>query len=208
VRAFLRTAGTVILIATVVVWALGYFPRPADIQQRFAAQRAAVPADDEAAAMLALLEAREDAEYLEQSWLADIGRAVQPVFAPAGFDWRLTVGVLAAFPARELVIPTLGTLYSLGEVEPSVDEPDLRLRDALRSTKGPDGRPTMNGLVALAVMAFFALCSQCAATLAAIRRETHSWRWPLFTFVYMTFVAWAVAVAIYQIGCWLGYGPA
>jgi ferrous iron transport protein B len=131
VRAFLRTAGTVILIATVVVWALGYFPRPADIQQRFAAQRAAVPADDEAAAMLALLEAREDAEYLEQSWLADIGRAVQPVFAPAGFDWRLTVGVLAAFPARELVIPTLGTLYSLGEVEPSVDEPDLRLRDAL-----------------------------------------------------------------------------
>jgi ferrous iron transport protein B len=208
VRAFLRTAGTVILIATVVVWALGYFPRPADIQQRFAAQRAAVPADDEAAAMLALLEAREDAEYLEQSWLADIGRAVQPVFAPAGFDWRLTVGVLAAFPARELVIPTLGTLYSLGEVEPSVDEPDLRLRDALRSTKGPDGRPTMNGLIALAVMAFFALCSQCAATLAAIRRETHSWRWPLFTFVYMTFVAWAVAVAIYQIGCWLGYGPA
>jgi ferrous iron transport protein B len=208
VRAFLRTAGTVILIATVVVWALGYFPRPADIQQRFAAQRAAVPADDEAAAMLALLEAREDAEYLEQSWPADIGRAVQPVFAPAGFDWRLTVGVLAAFPARELVIPTLGTLYSLGEVEPSVDEPDLRLRDALRSTKGPDGRPTMNGLIALAVMAFFALCSQCAATLAAIRRETHSWRWPLFTFVYMTFVAWAVAVAIYQIGCWLGYGPA
>jgi ferrous iron transport protein B len=132
---------------------------------------------------------------------------VQPVFAPAGFDWRLTVGVLAAFPARELVVPTLGTLYSLGDVEASTDHPDMRLGDALRSSKRPDGRATMNGLVALAVMAFFALCSQCAGTLAAIRRETHSWRWPVFTFTYMTVLAWGVAVAIYQVGSLLGYAP-
>jgi ferrous iron transport protein B len=128
------------------------------------------------------------------------------VFAPAGFDWRITVGVLAAFPARELVVPTLGTLYSLGEVEASRDAPDQRLQDALRSATGPDGKPTMSGLIALAVMAFFALCSQCAGTLAAIRRETHSWRWPLFTFCYMTVLAWLAAVAIYQIGTLLGYG--
>ncbi|MBM4063348.1 MAG: hypothetical protein FJ265_19950 [Planctomycetes bacterium] len=127
----------------------------------------------------------------------------------AGFDWRLTVGVLAAFPARELVVPTLGTLHSLGEVEASDDagaESVVRLRDALRSARGPDGKPAMDGLVALAAMAFFALCSQCASTLAAIRRETHSWRWPAFTFVYMTALAWCAAVAVYQLGTLFGFG--
>lgn len=207
VRGFLRTAGTVILLATVVVWVLGYFPRPVELQQRFDAERAAAPAGAAGDEVRAEIAAREAGVRLEQSWLADIGRAVQPVFAPAGFDWRITVGVMAAFPARELVVPTLGTLFSLGEVEASADDPDPRLEDALRNSKRADGRPVMNGLVALAVMAFFALCSQCTSTLAVIRRETHSWRWPVFTFVYMTVLAWIVAVAIFQIGSWLGYGP-
>lgn len=206
VRSFLRTAGSVIFLSAVVVWALGYFPRPAQIAADFDARRAAVVAGEAGDEARAELDAQQAGAYLEQSYLASIGRAVQPVFAPAGFDWKITVGVLAAFPARELVIPTLGTLYSLGEVEASADEPDTRLRDALREQKGPDGKPGLNGLVALAVMAFFALCSQCAGTLAAIRRETHSWKWPLFTFGYMTTLAWLVAVGIYQVGSWLGYG--
>lgn len=208
VKSFLVTAGTVIFAATIVVWFLAYFPRPDAIREDFAQQRVqleqAAPEglDDQ----LAVLDARESAAYLEQSYLASMGRFVQPVFAPAGFDWRMTVGVLAAFPARELVVPTLGTLYSLGEVEADADDPDPRLQDALRSAKGPDGKPTMNGLIALAAMVFFALCSQCAATLAAIRRETRSWRWPVFTFGYMTALAWLAAVAIYQIGSLLGFG--
>ncbi|MBL8733254.1 MAG: ferrous iron transporter B [Planctomycetes bacterium] len=206
VRGFLRTAGTVIVVATVVVWALGYFPRPAAIHERFEAARAAAPAGADGDAARERLDAEEAAAYLEQSLLADAGRALQPVFAPAGFDWRLTVGVLAAFPARELVIPTLGTLYSLGSVEASSDAADTRLLESLRSARATDGKPTMNGLVALAMMAFFALCSQCAGTLAAIRRETHSWRWPVFTFTYMTTLAWLAAVAIYQFGSLLGYG--
>ena len=206
VKGFLRTAGTVILVATIVIWAMGYFPRPAEVHARFEVQRAAAPAGEAGEAERQRLAAAEAAAYLEQSWLARIGRAVQPVFAPAGFDWRMTVGVLAAFPARELVVPTLGTLYSLGDVEASGDEADPRLSDELRTTTGPDGKPTMNGLIALAVMAFFALCSQCVGTLAAIRRETNSWRWPVFTFTYMTVLAWLVAVAIYQIGSALGYG--
>lgn len=207
VKSFLVTAGTVIFASTIVVWALAYFPRPAAIGESFDSQRAVVeqaaPADSED--QLAALDSRQSAAYLEQSYLASMGRFVQPVFEPAGFDWRMTVGVLAAFPARELVIPTLGTLYSLGEVEASADDPDPRLKDALRNAKGPDGKPTMNGLIALAAMVFFALCSQCAATLAAIRRETHSWRWPIFTFTYMTVLAWLAAVAIYQIGTMLGF---
>ncbi|MBM4062415.1 MAG: ferrous iron transporter B, partial [Planctomycetes bacterium] len=152
VREFLRTAGTVILAATAIVWLLGYFPRPAAIHERFAAARAAAPAGAAGVLQRDRLDAEEAAAYLEQSWLADLGRAVQPVFALAGFDWRLTVGVLAAFPARELVVPTLGTLHSLGEVEASDDagaESVVRLRDALRSARGPDGKPAMDGLVAL-----------------------------------------------------------
>lgn len=208
VRGFLRTAGSVILVATVVVWALGYFPRSTDVHERFERERAATPAGAEGDEARRRIDARESATHLEGSWLATLGRTAQPLFAPAGFDWRMTVGVLAAFPARELVVPTLGTLYSLGDVEASADDPDLRLGEALRTTPGPDGKPAVNGLVALAVMAFFALCSQCAATLAAIRRETHSWRWPIFTFCYMTALAWTVAVAIYQIGRLLGFAPA
>ncbi len=206
VKSFLRTAGTVILVATMVVWALGYFPRPAAIHEQFEAQRTAAPAGTEGDATRAQLDAAEAAAYLEQSWLATAGKAVQPVFAPAGFDWRMTVGVLAAFPARELVVPTLGTLYSLGEVEASADEPDVRLSTALREQKGADGKPALDGLIALAVMVFFALCSQCAGTLAAIRRETNGWKWPVFTFVYMTVLAWLAAVAVYQIGRLCGYG--
>lgn len=206
VKGFLRTAGTVILVATIVVWALGYFPRPAAIHAQHEAARAAAPPGEAGDAARQRLDAAEAGAYLEQSYLARIGRTVQPLFAPAGFDWRMTVGILAAFPARELVIPTLGTLYSLGEVEASADAADPRLSAELRTAKGPDGKPTLDGLVALAVMAFFALCSQCAGTLAAIRRETHSWRWPLFTFTYMTVLAWLAAVGIYQVGTWLGYG--
>jgi ferrous iron transport protein B len=211
VRSFLRAAGTVIFFATIVVWALAYFPRSEEVYERFERARVAVVSGEgvegeDKEQQLAAIDAAESAAHLEHSLLARMGRAVQPVFAPAGFDWRITVGVLAAFPARELVIPTLGTLYSLGEVEASADEPDLRLGEALRTARGPDGKPTMDGLIALAVMVFFALCSQCAGTLAAIRRETHSWRWPVFTFVYMTVLAWLAAVLVYQGGRLLGFG--
>jgi ferrous iron transport protein B len=208
VKGFLKTAGTVIFVATIIVWALAYFPRSEELEQKFTQERQTIEAQggEGVAERLAEVDAREAAAHLENSYLASMGRAVQPVFEPAGFDWRMTVGVLAAFPARELVIPTLGTLYSLGEVDADPDAPDPSLQEALRSAKGPDGKPSMNGLIALAVMVFFALCSQCAATLAAIRRETHSWRWPVFVFVYMTVLAWLAAVAIYQIGSLLGFG--
>jgi ferrous iron transport protein B len=205
VKSFLRTAGSVIFVATVVVWALAYFPRSDEVAARFAALRAEVPAGEAGADRRAELDAQEAAAFLEQSWLARAGKAAQPIFAPAGFDWRMTVGVLAAFPARELVVPTLGTLYSLGEVEASPDDADERLAASLRTTTGPDGRPALDSLTALAVMAFFALCSQCVGTLAAIRRETHSWKWPLFTFGYMTALAWLVAVGIQQAGRALGW---
>jgi ferrous iron transport protein B len=147
--------------------------------------------------------------------LARAGKAIQPVFEPAGFDWRITVGILAAFPARELVIPTLGILYSVPDVDPGSYDlealapegaPQDGLREKLRSATDADGRQTFGPLVALALMVFFALCSQCMATLGVIRAETRSWRWPAFTFAYMTALAWLGAVVVFQVGRALGWG--
>ena len=169
------------------------------------------------------LDASEKAAFLEQSWLAGIGKAVQPVFGLAGMDWRTTVGVIAAFPARELIIPTLGILYSLGDVD--AGQYDLAYLDTLgplekrehsgdsltarlMATKNDDGTPAWSPLIALAVMVFFALCSQCMATLGAIYRETRTWRWPVFVFTYMTTLAWVMAVLVYQVGSALGFGGA
>jgi len=216
-REFTVTAGTIIVAASVIIWVTSYYPRPAAIHERFEAERALVVGEDEAAVTArAELDAAERAAYLEQSALATVGKAVTPLFAPAGFDWRTTVGVIAAFPARELIIPTMGVLYSLGDVDAgaydvaSLSHPDEQdgLRKKLREATNPDGTPAWSALTALAVMVFFALCSQCAATLGAIRRETRSRKWPLFVFGYMTALAWLAAVATYQIGRALGLGGA
>lgn len=211
VGAFLALAGTVILAAAVIVWALSYYPRPAALEAGFAAREAtieALPEPEREAAEEALV-ADEKAAFLEVSALASIGRAVAPVFEPAGFDWRITVGILAAFPARELIVPTLGILYRVPDVDPGTyDTAELEtastnddgLRARLKEARHPDGTPVLTPVVALALMVFFALCSQCVATLGAIRRETRSWRWPIFTFTVMTALAWLAAVLVFQIG--------
>jgi ferrous iron transport protein B len=106
--------------------------------------------------------------------------------------------VVASFPAREVVIGTLGVIYNLGSDQ---DEQSQPLQEMLRSATWPEtGEPVFNVPVALSIMVFFALCAQCAATLAVMRRETNSWRWPAFTFVYMTVLAYVGALATYQVG--------
>ncbi len=107
-------------------------------------------------------------------------------------DWKIGVGVIAAFPAREVIIATLGTIYSLGG---DIDEESDSLREQLQASTWPDGRPVFNMVTALSIMVFFALCAQCAATLMTIYRETQSWWWPLFTFAYMTTLAYLGRVA-------------
>ena len=126
-----------------------------------------------------------------------MGHAIEPVVKPLGWDWKIGVGAIASFPAREVIVATLGTIYSLGS---EVDEEDAGLLGAIRGAEWPDGRKVYNTPVALSVMVFFALCAQCAATLMVIRRETNSWRWPAFTFVYMTVLAYVGAFVTYQVG--------
>ncbi len=192
---FLKTAGTVIFAMSVVIWALSYFPRPADLEQRVVAEMQGQPDVTEAD-----IEHGVDATYLEQSYLGRFGKAIQPVFAPAGFDWKITVGVVSSFPAREVIISTLGITYALGG---DVNEEDAGLIETMRASTWPDGSPVFTVPVAMAIMVFFALCLQCGATVAIIARES-SWKWAVFAFVYMTVLAWVGAVVTYQVGTAIG----
>ena len=193
-KAFVVRAGTIIFAVTVVVWGLAYYPRPASIHADFEAQRIAA-GDDQA--RLDQLDQQEAGHYLRQSVLGRMGRAIEPVVKPLGWDWRIGMAAVASFPAREVVIGTLGTIFNLGQ---DIDAESIALRGALQqATWADDGRPLFNLAVALSIMVFFALCCQCGATLAIIKRETNTWRWPIFTFTYMTALAYLGAFATYQI---------
>jgi ferrous iron transport protein B len=193
-KAFVVRAGTIIFAVTIVVWGLAYYPRPASIHADFETRRIAIADDTEAAAHL---DREEAGTYLRQSVLGRMGRAVEPAVKPLGWDWRIGMAAIASFPAREVIIGTLGTIFNLGQ---DIDADSVEMHGTLTSaTWADDGRPLFNLAVALSVMVFFALCCQCGATLAIIRRETGTWRWPIFTFTYMTVLAYLGALATYQI---------
>ena len=198
-KEFVVRAGTVIFAMSIIIWALLYFPRPdsieTDIRNEYASQQIEITEaiEDEIAH-------RTDATLLEQSYMGRFGKFAQPVFAPAGYDWKITVGVLASFPAREIIISTLGITYALGG---EVDEESDDLRTTLSNAKWEDGpragENVFNIPVALSIMVFFALCMQCGATLAVIAKELN-WGWAIGSFFALTGVAWGAAVLTYQIG--------
>jgi ferrous iron transport protein B len=208
-RAFVVRAGTLIFAVTVLVWASAYFPRSGEsLDPSFAARQSAIELETKAAAsdeeLLAALDERQSAlddeiegAYLRHSYLGRAGQWVEPVVAPIGWDWRIGCAVIASFPAREVVVGTLGVIYDLGKDE---DEDSLSLREKLQTARRDDGTKAYNIPVALSILVFFALCAQCAATIAVIKRETNSWRWPAFTFAYMTTLAYFGALATYRIG--------
>ncbi|MAE60833.1 MAG: ferrous iron transport protein B [Planctomycetaceae bacterium] len=204
-REFIIRAGTVIFAMSIIIWALCYFPRSDAITQDYIQQLAAEQSitAEQAQSQIEADTAHQhaiDSQYIEQSYMGRIGKTVQPVFDPAGFDWKITVGVLASFPAREVIISTMGIVYALGG---EVSEESADLRSAMASatwTQGPRaGQSVFTPLVALSVMVFFALCMQCGATLTVIARES-SWKWAAFSFVYMTTLAWAASVLVHQVG--------
>lgn len=212
-KAFVIRAGTLIFATTVLVWAAGYFPADhTELHQLESqienteiriAQLERQNDQDEAklasAELSDLLEKQNQLSsgLIEASILGKVGHAIEPAVEPLGWDWKIGVGVIASFPAREVIIATLGTIYSLGG---DVGEDDPGLMEQLRAAKHEDGTPVFNLAVACSIMVFFALCAQCAATLMVIRRETNSWRWPIFTFGYMTALAYIGALITYQIG--------
>ena len=173
-------------------------------QQR-ATQAGAVQAGETeslAAAETARLEAAEG-QRLANSWGGRLGRFIEPAIAPLGFDWKIGVGLIGAFAAREVFVSTMGVVYGVGD---TADESSVPLRQRLQSERWPDGRAVYTPLVGLSLMVFFALAAQCMSTLAVVRRETHSYGWPAFLFLYMTTLAWLFSFATYQIGTALGWG--
>ncbi|HVR75938.1 MAG TPA: ferrous iron transport protein B, partial [Planctomycetota bacterium] len=208
-RAFLLRAGTTILAISIVVWALAYFPRSSRIGEEYAVERDRIQATsspEERALLLENLSEAEAGAYLRDSYFGRAGRFVEPVFEPLGWDWRISMAAIASFPAREVIVSTLGTIYNLGK---GVDEESTALRSGLVNASWPalpgsPPRPVFNIPVALSIMVFFALCCQCGATVVTIKRETSSWRWAFFAFGYMTLLAYVGAFVTYQVGSWVG----
>lgn len=234
--AFLRRAGTLILASMVLVWALLYFPyrnaTGSSYEEQIAAisasireymtQRETLPSDsapkrEALQGQIADLEReahRIEGEWKSRSFLGRLGHAIEPLVRPLGWDWKIGTAVLASFPAREVVVGTLGIIYHEGrvdteEIRAAANAGDTPLGQRLRAASFEDYpyRKVFTVPTALSVMVFFALCCQCASTLAIIRSETKSWGWPAFTFVYMTALAYGGSLATYQLGTWLAeYG--
>lgn len=198
VKVFLHRAGTVIFTVAVIVWALAYYPR-SDVIGTEVVQQREIAADTLSGAQLAAeykhIDNLASAAQLEQSWLGRAGHFVEPAFAPLGWDWRVSAAVIAGFPAREVVIAVLGTVYAVGD---QADQDTLSGR--LKASTWSDGRPVFTLPMVIGLLIFYACCLQCAATLAVIRRETNSWRWPVFAWVYMTTIGYVGALLAFQIG--------
>lgn len=219
---FVVRAGTLIFCTSILVWAAVYFPGDhlsldssvsklerlqSEVSETIAKQPSSprgteAPIEDPNIANMQskIDEAQElvnqqRSKLIEGSFLGMVGHRIEPFVKPLGWDWKIGVAVVASFPAREVIIATLGTIYSLGSDQ---DENSQGLQHQMQIAEWPnDGKPVFSLATALSIMVFFALCAQCSATLMTIRRETNSWRWPIFSFVYMTTLAY--------IGAWLTY---
>ncbi len=197
---YLKKAGTIIFAGCILVWFLSNFPWNVQYSKNYNLLVEQAGDNEE---LVESLENQKAYEKLEKSYAGKLGKAIAPVFKPLGFDeWRVSVGLVGGFIAKEIVVGTLGTLHSIGEA----DEESEGLRQTLQRQRRPDGSRMFTPLVAYSLMVFVLLYIPCIATVAVIKRETNSWRWPVFTVLYTTAVAWLVSFIIYQVGRFLGLG--
>lgn len=206
VRKFLVDAGTIILTMTIILWALLSFPHSTEIATRYAGARARVAEAttdlDLRAAEIAALGGREASEQIRYSLGGRLGQAIEPVIEPLGFDWRIGVGILGAFAAREVFVSTLGIVFGIEEA----DEESPSLRSSLQTARRADGSRLMTPLTGISLMVFFVLACQCMSTIVVVRKESGTWRWPLFMVAYMSVLAYASSLTVYQVGSALGWG--
>lgn len=199
---FLKRAGTVILTLSIVLWAMMNFPRPAhnEVDQLKVQVEQSCQCSPEEAQQQAETQAR--AKILGSSVAGMIGHTIEPVIAPLGYDWRIGIGLMSAFAAREVFVSTMSILYNVGR---DGDAENESLLHGVRDAKDDRGKPIWTPLLGLSTMMFFLLAMQCMSTLAVVRRETNSWRWPIFMTVYMCGLAYLVCFLVYQGGRLLGY---
>ncbi len=176
-KSFLTTAGSIILAISIVLWFLASYPRQAGDQQHTSRER------------------------IEYSYAGQLGHFIEPAVKPLGFDWKIGVGLITSFAAREVMVSTLSTLYNLENDSGQSQS----LIQAMRNDRYPDGRNVFTPLSVLSLMVFFVFAAQCMATFAVIKKETNSWRWPMLMTGYMTFLAYISCLLVYQGGQLLGF---
>jgi ferrous iron transport protein B len=234
-KLFIKRAGTVILGISILLWFLATYPRSRDLDEQFAAQRAeavlaalpGTPADGVDAVITSLvdkvssekassseaalwdrlteIEKQESGEKLRRSFAGRLGQLIEPVIRPLGFDWKIGIGLVASFAAREVFVSTMSTVYNVGEFDDS-EEGTATLSETLRAQRWEDGTPVYTTLVAVTLMVFYVFALQCVSTVAVVRRETNGWKWAGFQLAYMTALAWGLAFLTYQGGRLLGLG--
>lgn len=206
---FIKRAGTVILLISIVLWALMYFPRTDEAQSPL--PNVQIPNSNVLCPVSYVVSVESPqtldpltsaGDQLRNSYAGQMGRAIEPAIAPLGFDWKVGVAIIASFAAREVLVSTLSIIYNVGRDETEESE---TLVNAVRNAKRDDGRPVWTPLSALSLMVFFVLAMQCMSTLAIVRRETNSWTWPALMFAYMTALAYIAALITYQTGKALGF---
>jgi ferrous iron transport protein B len=177
---FLRRAGTVILGISIVLWFLSTYPKS--------------PAGASAI------------QQLDHSFAGRAGHAIEPLIKPIGFDWRIGIGLISSFAAREVFVSSTAVVFSVGNFDAANGHADITpLRTALRDAHWPDGRHLFTPLVCLSLMIYYVFAMQCMSTIAVVRRETNGWKWPIFQTVYMTGTAWILSFVVYQAGTALGF---
>ncbi|MFI0348328.1 MAG: ferrous iron transport protein B [Chthoniobacterales bacterium] len=199
-RMFLKRAGTVILGISILLWFLASFPKPnsSDQDNRLLSKRASA---DEVQGDYGA-EKSDKATQLETSYAGRFGHVIEPVIAPLGFDWKIGIGLIAAQAAREVFVSTMSIVY---HVEGSDKKDTTSLRAVMPRERRLNGELVYTPLTCLSILLFFVFSMQCISTLAVVRRETSSWRWPIFQFCYMTGTAYLVSLIVYQGGLLLGF---
>ncbi len=232
-KLFLRRAGTVILGINILLWFLATYPHSSAIAKEYTAKRAAVQAagarsispatvepakpatgvvipslDDSTNALAARLDAlaqEEAGAKLSNSFAGRLGRAIEPILTPLGFDWKMGIGIVASFAAREVFVSTMATVYNVGNYKETASGLET-LEQTMREQHRPDGSPVYTALTGVTLMVFYVFALQCVSTVAVVRRETNSWKWPLFQWLYMGLLAWGLAFLTYHGGRLLGLG--
>ena len=189
-RIFVTDAGKVIMVISLLLWFLSnYGPdhRISKLEDKYAALMQQMPAQKDS------LQKHLSTEKLQNSYAGILGKTIEPVIAPLGYDWKIGIALITSFAAREVFVGTMATLYSVEESDNS------SLREKLQSARHPDGRPVYTLAAALSLMVFYVLAMQCMSTLAVVKRETKSWKWPVFQFTYMTILAYSMSFLVYHL---------
>lgn len=202
---YLKKMGTVILVASILIWALGYFPRNTELSQKYDAMIAEVEndallSDSARTEQIAILELNRGAELQENSYIGRMGHAMEPIISPLGYDWKMGVSILTGLAAKEIVVSTMGVLY---QADASANESSETLKEKIleqkHNTGELKGQAVFTPLASISFMLFILIYFPCVAVIAAIRKEAN-WGWAIFTMVYTTGLAWLVAFLVYQIG--------